>query len=212
MLSDNKFQRTEEWFAARCGKMTASKAAAAFAVSKRDGKPLQAAKDCIHEIAVERLTGMPVQHFENAAMLWGTEHEDEARAAYECETGNIVKEVGFIEHPSVPGLGASPDGLIGSDGLLEIKCPSSITHLSRVLAGVVPDEYKPQMLVQMLCTGRKWCDFVDFDPRFKSRPIFIVRYEPTQAELDDALAKCISTLEQVDLLVKKFKGEDDVSK
>lgn len=203
----NKFQRTAEWFDARVGKLTASRAAAAFATSKRDGKPLQSALDVIAEIACERITGQAIEHFTSGAMEWGIEHEDEALRAYEVETGELVDQVGFIEHPTVKHLGASPDGLVGNDGLIEIKCPNSMTHMRRCLEGVVPEEYKPQMLLQMLCTGRRWCDFVDYDPRFKAQRLFIVRFEPTKQELDDAMAKAVNVLGQVDALVAKFGGE-----
>jgi exodeoxyribonuclease (lambda-induced) len=203
-------QRTAEWFAARVGCLTASRAAAAINRTKA-GKPTADYAKMIDEILVERLTGQPAEHFETPAMRWGTEHEDEAREEYELATGEFVQQTGFVPHPSIAYLGASPDGLVGEDGLIEIKCPSSLTHIQRVRAGVVPDEYKPQMLVQLLCTGRKWVDFVDYDPRlpapYASRRLFIVRFEPTAEELDDARAKCEDFLENVDQAMKFFAEE-----
>ena len=107
------------------------------------------------------------------------------------------------------GAGASPDGLIGDDGLLEIKCPNTLTHIQRVRAGVVPDEYKPQMLVQLLCTGRKWVDFVDYDPRipaqYASKRLLIVRYEPTAEELETASLRCQEFLAEVDAAMAFFE-------
>lgn len=110
--------------------------------------------------------------------------------------------VGFIPHPTIEFFGASPDGLVGEDGLLEIKCPySTNVHLQRVAAGIVPEEYKPQMLVQLLCTGRKWVDFVSYDPRLSGAwspaMLFIARYEPTQDELNTALEQCETFLAEV---------------
>ena len=110
--------------------------------------------------------------------------------------------MGFIPHPTIEFFGASPDGLVGEDGLLEIKCPySTNVHLQRVAAGVVPEEYKPQMLVQLLCTGRKWVDFVSYDPRLSGAwspaKLFIARYEPTQNELNTALEQCETFLAEV---------------
>ena len=110
--------------------------------------------------------------------------------------------MGFIPHPTIEFFGASPDGLVGEDGLLEIKCPySTNVHLQRVAAGVVPEEYKPQMLVQLLCTGRKWVDFVSYDPRLSGAwspaKLFIARYEPTQDELNAALKQCETFLAEV---------------
>ncbi len=203
-------QRTAEWFAARVGCLTASRAAAAINRTKA-GKPTADYARMLDEIIVERLTGEPAEHFETPAMRWGTEHEDEAREAYEVATGELVEQTGFVPHPSIEYLGASPDGLIGDDGLLEIKCPSTLTHIQRVRAGVVPEEYKPQMLVQLLCTGRRWVDFVDFDPRipqqYASKRLLIVRYEPTAEELSSALVRCEQFLADVDEAMAFFEEE-----
>lgn len=134
--------------------------------------------------------------------MGGRDHEDEARDAYEDATGELVDLVGFISHPTIEFFGASPDGLVGEDGLLEIKCPySTNVHLQRVAAGIVPEEYKPQMLVQLLCTGRKWVDFVSYDPRLSGAwspaKLFFARYEPMQDELNTALEQCETFLAEV---------------
>lgn len=193
----NPLQQTESWFAERAGCLTASVAKAAI-LRNTKGQPYAAYETELRRIVGERFTKNMSNRFTSPAMQWGVDHEDEAREAYEVETGNIVDLVGFIRHPTIDWLGASPDGLVGKDGLLEIKCPETSTHIARIEAGVVPEEYKPQMLVQLLCTGRSWVDFVDYDPRiaeeFKELRIFIVRFEPTAEELETAKARCIEFL------------------
>lgn len=202
LKQDTCEQRTAEWFAARCGCLTASRAAAVLA-RRRDGKPTAAYEAMIDTLICERVTGSCEGIGATPATQWGVDHEDEARKVYEDMTGELVDLVGFIPHPEVEYLGASPDGLVGADGLIEIKCPySSQKHLARVAEGVVPEEYKPQMLVQLLCTGRRWVDFVSYDPRIvgpwaKAR-FFLIRFEPTQAELSAALEECQKFLAIVD--------------
>lgn len=195
-------QRSEAWYDERCGSLTGSIFADVFARSKRDGKPLKAYYDLIDRLIAERATGIPTWTPTTAAMQWGIDHEDEARDLYEAETGSIVEPVGFVPHPDVLWLGASPDGLIGTDGILEIKCPATTTHLRRIKAGVVPEEYKPQMLLEMLCTGRKWADYVDYDPRLTGRfehlRLWTIRYEPTAEELQAALDAACEFLAIVD--------------
>ncbi len=194
-------QRTHEWFRDRVGCLTASRAAAVLKRG-RDGKPLKAYTDLIEILMVERITGQPVGVGTTEAMQWGIDHEDDARIEYEMMTGRSVDQVAFIRHASIEHFGASPDGIIGTDGLLEIKCPNTLTHIRWLKAGTVPDEYKAQMLVQMLCTGRKWVDFFSFDPRltgdYERLSRFCVRYEPTEDELKDAQEKCIEFLQKVD--------------
>lgn len=118
------------------------------------------------QLVTERLTGNPVMGYSNAAMQWGVDHEAEARAAYEAESGELVEQTGFVKHTGLPWCGASPDGLVGEDGLVEIKCPESTTHLEWLEGGVVPSRHIPQIQGQMWVTGRKYCDFVSYDPRF----------------------------------------------
>jgi hypothetical protein len=102
-------------------------------------------------------------------MQWGTEQEPYARAAYETLKGVLVKEVGFVPHPTIPNSGASPDGLVDDDGLVEIKCPFTATHLEFLTTGIVPEKYMLQMQWQIACTGREWCDYVSYDPRLPER-------------------------------------------
>jgi len=156
-------QRTDDWFAARIGKVTASRVADVVAKTKSG---YSASRDnYMAQLVCERLTGKPAESFSNAAMQWGTETEPLARAAYEAKMDVLVDEVGFIDHPSIVNSGASPDGLVGIDGLIEIKCPNTATHIDTLLSQTVPKKYADQIFWQMACTNRDWCDFVSYDPR-----------------------------------------------
>lgn len=156
-------QGSPEWFAQRLGRVTASRLVDVLAKLKTGEAAARA--NYRAELVAERLTGKASESFSNAAMKWGTDCEPLARAAYEAEFGVLVDEVAMIPHPAIEWAGASPDGLVGSDGLLEIKCPSTKTHIDTLLSGEAPSQYLPQMFWQMACTGRAWCDFVSFDPR-----------------------------------------------
>lgn len=206
--SSNPLQQNAQWFKDRIGCLTASQAYDVLARSKTTGKPLKGYFDLIDKLVAERLTGEAIGVGTTPAMQWGIDHEEEARNAYEVATGNLVDLVGFVPHSEVKWLGASPDGLVGDDGLIEIKNPNTTTHIRRIKEGVVPEEYKAQMLVQVLCTGRKWVDYVDYDPRLKDEykhlRLWIIRYEPTQDELDDALSKCKEFLEKVQETLEKL--------
>ena len=204
----NPLQRNSEWFAARCGCLTGSRVADALAVSAKTGKPLKARSDLIEELVAERLTGNCVEHFQSSAMQWGTACEEAARDAYEAETGLPVDLVGFMHHPTIEWLGASPDGLVGSDGLVEIKCPTSVTHVRRLMNPMLGvEQYRYQMLLQLACTGRTWCDLVDYDPRFKDplQQILIVRFEPKPGELEEFLIRCQDFLDEVETAVAMTK-------
>ena len=156
-------QRTDEWFAARLGKVTASKIADVVAKTKTGYSTSR--ENYMAQLICERLTGMKADSYSNAAMEWGTQNEPFARAQYELVTNQLVREVGFVDHPYIPMAGASPDGLIGDDGLVEIKCPNTATHFDTLLSDAIPSKYLYQMQWQMACTGRQWNDFVSFDPR-----------------------------------------------
>jgi predicted phage-related endonuclease len=173
MILETADQRTDDWYAARCGKATASRFKDAIATKKQTekqkkdnlpGDPMQAQLDYLTELVVERLTQQPVQRYATAAMQWGTEQEPAARAAYERITGTSVEETGFVAHDTLLA-GCSPDGLVDWDGLVEIKCPwNTANHIETLLNGM-PDEHIPQVQGQMWITGRQWCDFVSYDPR-----------------------------------------------
>lgn len=198
-------QGSDEWFAARCGKATASKIADVIAKTKSGYSTSRA--NYAAQLIIERLTGQKVEGFSNAAMQWGIETEAQARAAYDLHSGNDVKEIGFVIHPSIPESGASPDGTIGDDGLLEIKCPNTATHIDFLLSPEVDKKYHTQMQWQMACTGRKWCDFASFDPRLplnlQLKVVRISRNEATIAELEQEVR---SFLDEVDQKVIQLKS------
>jgi putative phage-type endonuclease len=169
-------QRSDEWFAARIGKVTASRVADVLAKTKTGYSTTR--DNYMAQLVCERLTGQKGESFTNAAMQWGTETEPLARISYEVAQNVLVDEVGFVPHPSIIMAGASPDGLVGDDGLLEIKCPNTATHIETLLSQTVPNKYNTQMQFQMACTGRLWCDFVSFDNRLPSELQLFVKRVP----------------------------------
>lgn len=156
-------QRSEEWFAVRLGKVTASRIADVMAKTKSGYGASRA--NYMAELLAERLSGQPAERFFSAAMQWGTDTEAAARAAYEFVRDAAVIEVGFVPHPRLHQSGASPDGLVDEAGLVEIKCPNTSTHLATMLGAKIETKYLMQMQWQMVCANRVWCDFVSFDPR-----------------------------------------------
>lgn len=156
-------QRSEEWFAQRCGKVTASRIADVMAKTRSGWGASRANYKA--QLVAERLTGMVADSYSNAAMAWGIEKEPEARDAYEARFLKTVEEAPFVLHPKIADAGASPDGFVGEDGLVEIKCPNTSTHIETLLKGAVADKYVKQIQWQLACTGRAWCDFVSYDPR-----------------------------------------------
>ena len=155
-----------EHAAARIGKLTASRIADATAKTA-SGKWGASRANYMAELIAERLTGVQASRYVNAEMLWGIETEPQARATYKLYYAPVV-QVGFIEHPTIPMAGASPDGLVGDDGLVEFKCPNTATHIEFLLTDEVAEKYRKQMLWQLVCAGRSWCDFGSFDPRMPS--------------------------------------------
>jgi len=169
-------QGSPEWHQLRLGKVTASRVADVVARTKTG--PSASRTNYMAELIAERLSGEPSEKFTNAAMQWGTDMEPQARAAYEFRTDAQVTQVGFVVHPKIDQAGASPDGLVDEDGLIEIKCPNTATHLETLLGQAAPAKYETQMQWQMACTGRKWCDFVSYDPRLpENMRLFIKRVE-----------------------------------
>lgn len=160
-------QGSDEWVKARLGKLTASRMADAIARTKTGWGASRA--NLKATLIVERLTGEPQDHYMNAAMQHGIDTEPQARSAYEFYSDAAVEQVGFVAHPAIQMAGASPDGLVGADGLVELKCPNTATHIETLLSGAIPEKYITQMQFQMSCTERKWCDFVSFDPRLPER-------------------------------------------
>lgn len=157
-------QGTEQWHAMRLGKATASRIADIIAKG-RSGAESKSRLNYRAELVVERLTQTPTEGFTSGAMQWGTDNEPHARIAYEFRHNVEVVQAAFIDHPSIEMTGASPDGLVGDDGLVEIKCPNTATHIATLRGGKIDARYLTQMQWQMACTGRAWCDFVSYDPR-----------------------------------------------
>lgn len=187
-------QRTDEWLAARAGKVTASCLDDVLMAKTTAGYQNYMAK-----LICERLTGQFIPSDTNAAMRRGTELEPLARDFYVVETGAMVEEVGFYEHPSILNSGASPDGIIGTDGLIEIKCPNTATHIKTLESKKPSLKYMRQMQWQMACTGRLWCDFVSFDDRLPEHLSFfctrIERDDEMIAELEQAVTAFLDELE-----------------
>ena len=173
-------QGTVEWHELRRGKVTASRVADILAKTKTGTSASR--QNYLIELALQRTTKTIEPSYTNAAMEWGTATEPQARVAYEVSTNNFVDQVPFIDHPSIVGFGCSPDGLVGTDGLLEIKCPNSATHWEYFKAKEPPKKYFIQMQAQMAVTGAKWCDFVSFDPRMPERSQLLIVNVPRDAE------------------------------
>ena len=196
-------QGTDEWFAARLGKVTASRVADVIAKTKTG---YSASRDnYMAQLVCERLTGQKGESFTNASMQWGTETEPKAREAYMAARFEIVEEVGFVNHPTIEAAGASPDGLVGDLGLIEIKCPNTATHIDTLLSQTIPSKYITQMQWQMICTGRHWCDFVSYDPRLPAElQLFIerVEYDPVYGAMLEK--EVIGFLKELDIKIEQL--------
>ena len=201
-------QRTEEWFADRCGKVTASRVADIIAKTKTGYSASR--ENYLAQLVCERMTGKPAESYSNAAMQWGTEQEPFARAAYEAAKDVLVEEVGFVSHPNISEAGASPDGLVGLFGAVELKAPNTATHIQTLLDQKVPEKYNVQMQWQMTCTGRQWCDFVSFDPRMaEGLQLFIkrVEYDPIYvAQLEKEVINFLFDVEHKIMQLNKLKA------
>jgi putative phage-type endonuclease len=200
-------QKTDDWYKARLGKVTASKVSAVLA--KRDSATRA---DYLTDLVLERLTGNQQEFYQNEAMQWGTDTEPQARMAYEAFKCVLVDEMGFIDHHSIQYFGCSPDGLVGEDGLVEIKCPNSKTHISTLMSGKAPTKYIPQMQTQMAVMNRQWCDFVSFDPRLpEDLQLFVIRVNRDDEYIAKLEEEVTAFLEEVELTVTKLKGLKDGS-
>jgi len=190
-------QGTQEWLNARAGSLGASRVADAIAKTKSGWGASRA--NLMAELIVERLTGAPVaDRFVNDAMRWGTEVEPQARAAYEFYKDVSVKQVGIVRHPSIAGTHASPDGLVGDDGLIEIKAPQTSNHIETLISKAVPAKYVTQIQWQLCCTGRQWCDFVSFDPRMpEAMQFFCVRVHRVPEIIEELEQEVVAFLNEV---------------
>lgn len=189
-------QRSPEWYAARLGKVTASRVSDLMARTKSGYSASRA--NYMAELICERLTGAPAEKFTNAAMQWGVDTEPAAKRTYSFMHDASVSDVGFVAHSSIADFGASPDGLIGTDGLLEVKCPNTATHIETLLGDSIDGKYITQMQVQMACTGRSWCDFVSYDPRLPvDLQLFVKRVERDDKRISEIEAEVCAFLEEL---------------
>ena len=204
-------QRSQAWFAARLGKVTASRVADVIAKTKTGPSASLAAY--MAQLIAERLTGVPQEAYSNAAMDWGTATEPEARIAYEFHANLDVAEIGFVNHPFIAMSGASPDGLVGEMGLLELKCPTTSTHIDTLLGRSVPDKYIVQMQWQMACSEREWCDFASYDPRLPDHMrLFVARIERDDkriADLEHSVSDFLGEVEEkLAALAHRYEGAE----
>lgn len=200
-------QGTAEWHKERVGKATASRIADIIAKTKTGYSTSRA--NYAAELVCERLTGNPTEHYQNAAMQWGKDKEPEAKAAYEFMKNLDVVPAEFVQHPKIAMAGASPDGYVGDVGLIEIKCPFTATHIETLLTGKVPEKYVTQMMWQMTCTGRRWCDFVSFDPRLPAHlQLFIQRVHADDKRMGELEQEVEAFLREVDDTIAKLAKLD----
>lgn len=202
-------QRSPEWYAVRLGKATASNFKNILAVLKSGGEAA-ARRNYRAQLVVERLTGAQAERFKSEFMDWGTETEDLARLAYTLRTGNVVDEVGFIEH-SFLMAGASPDGLIGGDGTTEIKCYNTANHIQALRDNAMPSEHIPQVQGQLWISERKWCDFVSFEPTLpENAQLFVQRIyrdDDYIQNLKVAVALFLDEVTEEEAFIRQYKQE-----
>jgi putative phage-type endonuclease len=200
-------QGSAEWIKLRCGQVTASRVADVLAKLKTKDKEAATRANYKAEIICETLTGRAADHYVSFEMDWGTANEPFARAAYELIFDVPVDTVGFAQHPRIKRFGASPDGLVGTDGLVEFKCPTTATHLGYLLENKVPEDYMPQMLAEMACTDRQWCDFVSFDPRLPKRlQMFAICFNRDDEQITKMEAEVERFLAEVDLTIERLEA------
>ncbi len=188
---------------ARIGKLTASRMKDAMSFLK-NGTPSQARKDYMRDIVAERLTNIVVPHYVTNAMLHGIEQEPMAKELYSRVTGRAIRPAAFLDHPSIEFCGATPDGFVDREGLIEVKCPNTGTFLDWIMEGEVPDQHRPQMCLQLSVTGKAWVDFVAYDPRMPDgKQLFIRRYVPTDEEMKRVESNAVRFLEETDDLFER---------
>ena len=200
-------QRSELWFSARLGKVTASRIADVMAKTKSGHSATRSTY--LSQLLVERLTGRREESYTSAAMAWGTETEPEARDAYSARTGELVRETGFHPHATIDMAGASPDGLVGDDGLVEIKCPNSGSHLDYQTTKRVPSRYLLQMQWQMACTGTQWCDFASYDPRLPDHlNLLVIRIPRDDKQIALIEGEVIGFLAELDTIQRQLEANE----
>jgi len=198
-------QGSDEWKAARLGKITASRVKDIM-TNGRGGAPSKTSESYMMELIAERLTGEPKPFFENDAMKWGTENEIAARSMFELKEGILVDEVAFIEHSEF--IGVSPDGLIGDDGLLEIKCPNTSTQIKRALTNDYSKDYKAQIQMQLWVSDRKYCYFLSFDPRLDCKASYLLqKVERDEEYINEMKSKIEEFVNKMNKILNKLEGE-----
>lgn len=199
-------QGSAEWKQLRLGKVTASRMADVIARTKSGYGASRA--NYLAELVAERLTGVPAEHYTNAAMQWGTEKEPDARAAYSFYANAEIDSAGFVPHPTIAMSGCSPDGLVGTDGLVELKCPNTATMIDLLRGGTIPDKYICQMFWQMACTGRQWCDFVSYDPRLPPHmQLYVQRIQRDNRLIKGLEAEVVKFLAEVEATIADLNAK-----
>ncbi len=189
-------QGSVEWFQARCGLVTASRVADVAAKTKSGWGASRG--NYMAELVAERLTGNTAASYTNVAMQWGIDTEPQARAAYEFFHDVSVETVGLMKHPVIEESAASPDGLIGDKGMVEIKCPNTATHIDALLGQKIQGKYLIQMQWQMACAARDWCDFVSYDPRMPADlSLFVARVERDNERIEELESMVTEFLNEV---------------
>jgi putative phage-type endonuclease len=206
----NLEQGSDEWKQARLGHVTASCVADVMAKGK-GGQEAITRKKYKMRLVAERVTGQGQDSFTSSAMEWGVMQEPFARQQYEVSHETFVEKTGFWKHPKYDWIGVSPDGLVGDNGLIEIKCPNSTTHLDYLIADQVPTEYYKQMQCQMWVTNREWCDFVSYDPRIRSEKnkLFVKRLYRSNDFIADMEAEVLQFLNEVQELINNLNGAEN---
>ena len=202
-------QGTPEWHALRCGKVTASRVADIMRKTKTGVSAMR--ERYMGELIAERLTGVQAESFKSADMQWGNDTEAQAREAYAFYYRAELTEVAFVDHPTIKMTGASPDRLVGSDGLLEIKCPATHSHIATLLGAPIDPDYMKQIAWQMACTGRQWCDFVSYDPRMpealRMHRERVERSDTAIYLIADAVKSFLAELDEKEAELRALAGE-----
>jgi len=193
-------QGSAEWHTARLGKVTGSQFS--NVLNKKTGR-----KTYMYRLAAERLTDTPQATYTNPSMEWGVEHEEEARVTYLEDMAADVSVPGFIYISDY--VGVSPDGLVGEDGIIEIKCPNSTTHINTIIEDTVPSKYLPQIQGILWVTGRKWCDFISYDPRMKKKKFHCIRIERDEEYIENLKLETDKFIEELNELIKKVEDKEE---
>ena len=197
-------QQSQEWFEARLGKVTASRVSDVLSTIKSGESASR--RNYKMQLVTERLTNKKTESYMNQAMQDGIEREPMAREIYEKLKEVKVDEVGFVQHPAIEMAGASPDGLVGDDGIIEIKCPLETTHTTNLLEKKLPSKYKPQVQFQLAATGRKWCDFISYNPNFEPRlQLIVIRVERDDEYIEKIEFEILKFLAEIELMINKLK-------